>query len=242
MAKILDITVDLETLSLTPNAAILQIAAVAWRRDAEDTPFFLTHWRDEDGSEHVKMTEHYTFDNVIDLRSCVALNMDFDQKTIDWWSRQRQEVKAAVLSDDHFDYILSEALNSFMAWAAELASELDEKGCSLRLWSQGSDFDIAILRNACHKCGLTEQFDRVFPYASFRDARTFILELGKAVTYPFFPLSNTVDVRPSGIYQALPPFEGENLTHDALYDCEKTSWAVWSVMKAHALHYPEAEE
>lgn len=240
MAKILDITVDLETLALTPNAAIIQIAAVAWKRDAEDTPFFLTHWKDGDGAEHTCMAEHYTFDAKIDLRSCVALNMDFDQKTVDFWSRQKQEVKAAVLYEPYSCVTLSEALNHFMAWAKELADEIDDKGCS-RLWSQGSDFDLAILRNACHKCGLTEQFDKVFPHTSFRDARTFILELGKTVTYPFFPLSKTVDVKPSGIYQSLLPFEGENLTHDALYDCEKTTWQLWQVMRQHGIHYPTPE-
>lgn len=235
--KILDITVDLETLALTPNAAIMQIAAVAWQRDAEDTPFFLTHWKDEDGTEHSKMADHYIFDNKIDLRSCVALNMDFDQKTVAFWSTQKPEVKHAVLYSEDCDYVLSEALNSFMAWAAELASELDEKGCSIRLWCQGSDFDIALLRNAAAKCGLTEEFDRVFPHTSFRDARTFTLEIGRAVTYPFFPLADRNDVKPSSIYQALPPFEGSNLTHDARYDCLKTTWAVWNVMREHAKQY-----
>ena len=234
MAKILDITVDLETLALTPNAAILQIAAVAWQRDAEDTPFFLTHWKDEDGSEHSKMAEHYIFDNKIDLRSCVALNMDFDQKTVAFWSTQKPEVKHAVLYSEDCVYVLSEALNSFMAWASELASELDKEGCSICLWSQGSDFDIAILRNACHKCGLTDQFDKVFPHTSFRDARTFILEIGRTVTAPhFYPLSDNTVVPDKDIYQALPPFEGENLTHDALYDCQKTTWQVWNLTYSH---------
>lgn len=241
MAKILDITVDLETLALTPNAAIMQIAAVAWKRDAEDTPFFLTHWKDEDGAEHSYMAEHNVFDTKIDLRSCVSLGMDFDQNTVDWWSRQKREVKFAVLYDNDNCSRLSEALACFMSWAKELADEIDAKGCSLRLWSQGSDFDLAILRNACHKCGLTEQFDKVFPHTSFRDARTFILELGKTVTYPFFPLSKTVDVKPSGIYQALLPFEGESRTHDALYDCEKTTWQLWQVMRQHGIHYPIPE-
>lgn len=234
MAKILDITVDLETLALTPNAAILQIAAVAWQRDAADTPFFLTHWKDEDGSEHSKMAEHYIFDNKIDLRSCVALNMDFDQKTVAFWSTQKPEVKHAVLYSEDCVYVLSEALNSFMAWASELASEFDKEGCSICLWSQGSDFDIAILRNACHKCGLTDQFDKVFPHTSFRDARTFILEIGRTVTAPhFYPLSDNTVVPDKDIYQALPPFEGENLTHDALYDCQKTTWQVWNLTYSH---------
>lgn len=231
MAKTLDITVDLETLALTPNAAILQIAAVAWQRDAEDTPFFLTRWKDEDGTEHSKMAEHYTFDNQIDLRSCVALNMDFDQKTVDFWSRQKPEVKHAVLYSEDYDYVLSEALNSFMAWAADLANELDEQGCTIRLWSQGSDFDIAILRNACHKCGLTEKFDRVFPHTSFRDARTLILEVGRTVTQAC-SLTDSAVVPDRDIYNSLPPFVGENLTHDALYDCQKTTWQLWNVMKA----------
>ena len=247
--KILDITVDLETLALTPNAAILQIAAVAWQRDAEDTPFFLTHWKDEDGSEHSRLAEHYTFDTFIDLRSCVSLGMDFDQETVDWWSRRKPAVKMQVLGGTSASvcfpsalYHIHDALASFLYWAQSLASSLDKEGCSIRLWSQGSDFDIAILRNACHKCELTQSFDKVFPHSSFRDARSFILEIGRTVTAPhFYPLSDDTVLPDIEIYTAIPPFEGENLTHDALYDCQKTTWQVWNVMKAHALHYPKAD-
>ena len=37
----LDVTVDLETTGLAPTAAVISLGAVAWKKDAEDTPFLL---------------------------------------------------------------------------------------------------------------------------------------------------------------------------------------------------------
>ena len=36
----IDITIDFETCSLSPTAAIMSVGAVAWKRYSEDSPFF----------------------------------------------------------------------------------------------------------------------------------------------------------------------------------------------------------
>ena len=44
----LDVTVDLETTGLVPTAAVISLGAVAWKKDAEDTPFLLNDEKKED--------------------------------------------------------------------------------------------------------------------------------------------------------------------------------------------------
>ena len=68
--KELDITFDLETCSLASNAAVMQIAAVAWVR---------TH----EVSESL-FKEDDSYNTGVDLRSCVMDGLDFDPKTIAW--------------------------------------------------------------------------------------------------------------------------------------------------------------
>ena len=64
--KHLDITFDLETLSLESNAAVLQLGAVAWNRHA-------------DSPETLLVTESTpTFQTSVDLRTCVGSGFDFD--------------------------------------------------------------------------------------------------------------------------------------------------------------------
>lgn len=44
----IDVSVDLETTGLAPTAAVISLGAVAWKKDAEDTPFLLNNEKKED--------------------------------------------------------------------------------------------------------------------------------------------------------------------------------------------------
>ena len=57
----IDITFDMETCATTANAAVMQVAAVAWNRAAKENPFF---W--------CEIHTLATFNEHIDLRSCVV--------------------------------------------------------------------------------------------------------------------------------------------------------------------------
>ena len=83
--RLLDITIDLETCSLSSHAAIMQIAAVAWDRLSKDRSqmFFGKVSKPEE-------TEHFVRN--IDLNSQFVEGLwDFDQKTADWWGKQKRE-------------------------------------------------------------------------------------------------------------------------------------------------------
>lgn len=214
--NIIDVTIDFETCSLSANAAILQLAAVAWDRNASEKPFM--------DDKISGFNEH------IDLASCVALNLDFDQSTISFWASQPKSIQDSVLRPAHC-LPIEVALKKFIEWLHCISSEYDE----VFLWSQGSDFDIAILRNVLNKAysKYPELFDRkldqVVRYTSFRDARTFILEVGSML---FFD-GNTVSHKE--IYGKIPKMEGEDLKHNALYDAIHTSWNVWYIMKQYRI-------
>ena len=81
----IDITFDMETCATTANAAVMQVAAVAWNRSAKENPFF---W--------CEIHTLATFNEHIDLRSCVVDGFDFDQATIKWWANQTDKAKKAV--------------------------------------------------------------------------------------------------------------------------------------------------
>lgn len=151
--KCIDLTLDLETLSFSPAAAILQIIVVPWNRNAEtdpilsDFPFFVGH---------------------VDLRSCVAKGFDVDPATANWWSSQPEEVKKFVF--DSPAHPLPDVLTSFVEWLDELKSTYNVK--VVNLWSQNGGKDIVVFQNAFTRYGLD------FPVnpRHFRDARTLIIE------------------------------------------------------------------
>ena len=83
--KLLDITFDLETTSLSANAAILQIGAVAWDRDNRNTPFIVN--KKDDGDTFS------TFLYNVALNGQFVGGSDFDKDTQDWWQKQDEKVK-----------------------------------------------------------------------------------------------------------------------------------------------------
>ena len=90
----IDITIDFETCSLSPTAAIMSVGAVAWKRYSDDSPFF------EQGDG---LLRYPTFSAHVDLRSCFVEGFTFDQKTAEWWSHQSEEAKQALLDNDDGD-------------------------------------------------------------------------------------------------------------------------------------------
>lgn len=200
----IDITFDLETCSLETNAAVIQIAAVAWVRGA-DIPTMLFP------------NELPPFDVKIDLRSCVMDGFDFDNKTIQWWTEKPKKLRDSLSSGDC--YPIEEAFREFCTWINDIK---DQTGASMvSLWAQGSDFDIAILRHVCHKYDITLPVS----HQDFRDARSFILEVMASKERPGY----VYDAK-GQVYDSLPPFPKEacpdGQPHDALYDAMRTSWNV----------------
>ena len=134
MKKIIDVTFDLESLSLASNAAVLQVAAVAFNRHAVDV-------------NDVFPSNISPFEAKVDIRSCVSDGFDFSPSTVKWWSEKSDEVKADVLTGD--SYPLREVMEAFIQWLNDLL--IVTKGDVLCLWAQGADFDISVLRTILRK-------------------------------------------------------------------------------------------
>lgn len=241
----LDVTIDLETIALTTNAAVMQLSAVAWFRDADHHPYAVrcaaqqdspetTGSGDADGACEFRVSP---FTQAIDLRSCIDLGLDFDPNTIAWWQRRSPEARQAVLRDGSA-VDLRAAMTAFMNWLRSVAEYVAEVNGSVEtpvvtLWSQGSDFDIAIIRNILHRLGddAEKDFAALVPHTRFRDARTVILELGKVLCQHSLSADPMTDQRQ--LYAAFPPdpFWSKALPHDALFDACRTSWQLWYIFR-----------
>ncbi len=235
--KHLDFTIDFETCSLSANAAIMQVAVVPWRREAESDPIIL----DDTGEATEEQTSAWPdpLELYVDLRSCVTDGYDFDPETIAWWTRQTYEAKRAVCDGlpQPIDEVTVEIVNYLRRAVEQL--HLD----SICLWSQG-DTDMGILRNLCRRHGYDMEED-VIPHTQLRDCRTVILEAalieaersmtGKSTRANGIALPHQVQVDPSLAYDLFPTLpsryaEGRCL-HDANYAAIRSTWYTFQALK-----------
>ena len=208
--KTLDITFDLETTAICPTAAVLAIGAVVWDRDGKSTPFF---------PDEVVADFPTTFNQLTDLNRQFIDGFTFDQSTAEWWSRQSDKAKGALL-EPSCDYLDIEcAVHDFIDWIKE--AQQHYQADEVCLWCQGSDFDIAILRNICEKYGLVLPVN----HTNFRDHRTFFLEGARIIC----DIAHT-DYDPKKAYSLVEPYEGEGCAHEPLYDCKRSIFSTWQMM------------
>ena len=243
--RLLDITLDLETCSLSSHAAIMQIAAVAWDRFSKDDSqmFFGKALKPED-------TEHFV--RTIDLNSQFVEGLfDFDQNTAKWWGRQRSEAKRSVAADiiggathscdvkteKQSQALLNEALAELDDWIRQLLSKNNvDNFC---IWCQGTDFDIPILRYAAESTRCNKLLPMALHHKYFRDCRTAIYECVTSwlcrttEDVPYTKVDLLKD--PTLAYKILPQlpesFGGAENTHGALYDCVRSSWFTWQALR-----------
>jgi len=217
----IDVTVDLETCALCPTAAVMSIGAVAWKRYGKETPFF------ESGDGVLRNS---TFSAHVDLRSMFLNGFTFDQKTADWWSKQSDEAKQALLESDNdespcqpIDVVVADLFN----WMDYIKKKLgDEELC---LWAQGTDFDVAILRYICWKLGI--KF--AIKHTQFRDHRTFYLEMARLFWDASEPNEEPFSVEKA--YNLVQDYEDiadkDGAAHDPLFDCKRSIYSTWQMMK-----------
>lgn len=112
-----DVMLDLETLGTRPGCAVLSIGACTFSPTGHGTD-----------------AEFYAN---IDPQSCRDAGLYVDPATVEWWSRQGDEAKAALMVDRR---PLKDALWAFATWWQTVGGE--------RVWSQGAAFDQPILEAA----------------------------------------------------------------------------------------------
>lgn len=220
----IDITIDFETTSLAPTAAIMSVGAVAWKRYDEESPFFGRG----DG-----LLRYPTFSAHVDLRSCFVEGFTFDQSTAEWWSYQSEKAKQALLDYDDGDnpcLPIDIVIADLFGWIKDDVQEAlgDTELC---LWAQGTDFDIAILRYACYKLGI--KF--TIKHTQFRDHRTYYLEgarllwlLNNALGHEKVPFSVDWAYKQTQDYQDI---ADEGAAHDPIFDCKRSIYSTWQMMK-----------
>ena len=222
----LDISIDLETCSLCPTAAVMSIGSVAWRRDNTASPFYQL----KDG----KQDPASVFSCHIDLRSMFINGFTFDEKTAEWWKAKTDEAKASLLSSDSYELPcrpIDVAVKDWFGWIEDFKKEQGEQ--DVCLWAQGSDFDIAILRNICYKFGIHTPL----PYTSFRDHRTFTYEAARLI---FDSCDMPYD--PSKTYDLVNDYKNieQGAEHDPVFDCKRSIYSTWQMMRKLAcMTHPE---
>jgi 3' exoribonuclease, RNase T-like len=113
------IMIDLETMGVRPDAAIVSIGAV-----------------------HFDQTEvHSQFHVAIQLASCLEHGLTQDQSTVDWWMKQSAAARSSWQGDHAVS--LDEGMAMFSVWVRNIGSEKQ-----IKPWGNGADFDLVLLKSA----------------------------------------------------------------------------------------------
>jgi hypothetical protein len=149
-----EVMLDLETLSVRPNAVILVIGAIKFNRGEK--------WKENiDEKDFEKLNVFY---KRINIDSCVKVGLHVDNETEKWWDQQADDLKYEALT--HPDRVnLKDGLEAFKDWYGT--------NPRTKIWGNGSSFDCTILGEAYKRCGMK------IPWQYFleRDLRT-IMDLG----------------------------------------------------------------
>lgn len=139
----IEVMIDLETMSVESNAAIVSIGAVKF--DPYGTIGVLNDPNDP---------EYAPFHQRVELYSLEEAGFHFSGHTIKWWLEQSDAARTALLDDP---VNIATALSRFYMWFGDT---------SLPTWGNGAGFDNVILRNAFQRLGGTCPFkyshDRCF--------------------------------------------------------------------------------
>jgi DNA polymerase III epsilon subunit-like protein len=146
----MNIVVDLETLSTRANASIVVIAAIKFSGK-------------EEFSENISEEELFSMKNTFYRR--IKINTEekkyhIDNNTVTWWNTQPKEIIYESL--EHPDRTeLKQALTDFTKWVGNNKDRI-------KIWGNGSSFDITILGEAFALEGL----EICWCYWNIRDIRT----------------------------------------------------------------------
>ena len=129
--EILDISVDLETLSTEPNACILSIGACVFHpMTGEIGPTFYAKLNHDEG---------------------VALGLDKSKSTMEWWEKQAPAARLHAFDlSNAMPY--KTALENFKKWIIKIRETCPTK--KIRFWANDPDFDGVILMSSMKTVGI----------------------------------------------------------------------------------------
>lgn len=190
----INIALDIETLSTRPTAAIISIAAKCFTF-----------------SEQQETMPHWHFLQAVNATTCAMYGLHFDMDTVKWWQQQSDDAKRAHLNFGNIAVTIRDALLSLKEYYKSACKLMKSSGQRPLIWCQGTDFDIAILRNAYQTVLGT---DVPWPHADVRDSRTFI-----------HAVAGLLHPEAADPYSLIPKNPDWN-PHDAMSDCDQLIWNV----------------
>lgn len=205
--NIIHLCIDLETLSLQPDAAIIQMVALPFNPEEPENIDHVT-WTHPDGQQRTLDLEPYYCS--VNATTCALYGMHFDMDTVRWWSQASSEAKMAIYSArvEH----IHDALEGLVNYLQSIRNQVPDS--QLRIWTQGTDFDVPILRSAFFR--VLSMADTPWHRTELRDARTYCLTV--------LELMGADMQKP---YDFLDPYrpkeEAEWVRHDALLDARRTA-------------------
>jgi hypothetical protein len=157
-----DVMIDIETMSLKPNAAVASIGAIAFPIDRVSI-------------EIDSIIEEPTFSAVLDLRT--QRDRDFDPDTLYWWLSQSTAAQAGLLDNPRET---TGVLSEFRRWVRSLDVRYG--------WSNGANFDHVILQHLFQSRGIEYPF-RYTRQLCFRTMKNLI-EISEHETHVDGPVAH----------------------------------------------------
>lgn len=117
------VVIDLETLSLRTDAAIVSIGAVALDSNLKVCGQFHCH---------------------VDIQECLAQGMRVDADTLSWWIAQEEMIRNSLHTKG---FSLDLAIDSF-SWWLNIGNEECDPRSRCQIWANGPEFDCSILKEA----------------------------------------------------------------------------------------------
>ena len=138
-------TIDIETLGTSPDTVVLTIGGIKFDPMADDEL-------------------HSEFYYRLDVDEQIDMGRTVDEKTLEWWETQSEEVKKEAMSPE--DRVsVEETLKALNKWLVGVD----------KIWCQGPVFDIGILENLYKQIGLHHNW----PFYIIRDSRTLFSLMDK---------------------------------------------------------------
>lgn len=140
--NVVHIMIDIETLALGADAAILSIGATT----------FAWNWKYTDRALYKELNSgsYRFYDRVNTDWYTEKINWNIDKDTLNWWDKE--ENKSAAKESLYGTATLPQVLEHFSNWMRATQKHFpDSKIC---VWAKGANFDIAILEYSYRKLSL----------------------------------------------------------------------------------------
>jgi len=147
---VVDVMVDLETMSTRGDAAFVSIGAVAFDPDGSSVP--------KDGKK--------VFHRNVDLQSCIDLGLRVSGDTVMWWLSRPDVARQSLM--DPPPVPVTDVLTAFTEWY----SSVTRYGSCV--WSHGATFDVPLISECYERLGLKAPWK----FWDVNDTRTVFRRVG----------------------------------------------------------------